>query len=678
MNKNLHRIVFNAARGIRMVVAETAKSATKAGGTAPAVAATTLAAVLAAPLALAQIVADPNAPGNQRPTVLTAPNGVPLVNIQTPSAAGVSRNTYQQFDVNQNGAILNNSRSNVQTQLGGWVQGNPWLAQGSARVILNEVNSANPSYLRGYTEVAGQRAEVIIANPAGIQINGAGFINASTVTLTTGTPQYGALGSLDGYVVRGGTVGVEGTGLDLRSTDYAAILARAVTVNASVHANTLKVATGANQISADHNQAAPTTGVGTAPAYALDVSALGGMYANKITLVGTEAGLGVRNAGSIGASGASGVGGAGELVLDHNGWLSNSGTIQATGSVQVTAAGAISNNGTVYAHADTRLTSQGNISNTGLIAAQGNTSVQATGMGAQISSAANAVLAAGLTPSGGTTQNGNLTVSAADTVALHGQVIAAGQASIQGTSISLVGAQLSAHNANLHATAGEVDASRSTLSAQESLAVRTAHTLRTDGASLSAQQLQLSAASLSNIGGEILQAGTTDLNMGVLGDLDNRGGRIASNSTNLGLGAQTLNNTDGRIEHAGAGTLAITATTLEGARGQITGNGTLSLVANQVNHDGASTSTSRWNTSATGLGKSSRLAPRPPRSTAAATLQTRAAPSPATAKPPSAPRTCSTRAALCKAPTVPTCRSPPPKPSTTAQLARSPRERRPP
>src|SRR5262245_22072911 len=97
-----------------------------------------LAALVAAmvPLARAQIIADPNAPDTQRPTVLAAPNGVPLVNIQTPSAAGVSRNTYRQFDIQQPGAILNNSRTNVRTQLGGWVAGNPWLATGTARVIL--------------------------------------------------------------------------------------------------------------------------------------------------------------------------------------------------------------------------------------------------------------------------------------------------------------------------------------------------------------------------------------------------------------------------------------------------------------------------------------------------------------------------------------------------------------
>jgi filamentous hemagglutinin len=206
-------------------------------------------AALLAHSASAQIVADPNAPGNQRPTILGTASGLPQVNIQTPSAAGVSRNTYSQFDVSAQGAILNNSRTNTSTQLGGYVQGNPWLATGSARVILNEVNSSSASQLKGFVEVAGQRAEVIIANPAGIAVSGGGFINASAVTLTTGTPVMNA-GSLESYRVRGGSVSIDGAGLDTSSADYTNILARAAQVNAGIWAKDLKVATGANDISA--------------------------------------------------------------------------------------------------------------------------------------------------------------------------------------------------------------------------------------------------------------------------------------------------------------------------------------------------------------------------------------------------------------------------------------------
>ena len=177
----------------------------------------TLAALM--PLASAQIVAYKAAPASQQPTVLTAGNGVPLINIQTPSAAGVSRNTYSQFDVDPNGVILNNARNNALTQLGGWVQGNPWLAHGSARVILNEVVAANPSQLLGYVEIAGSAAQVVIANPAGLTCNGCGFINASRATLTTGTPLVNG-GNLESYRVEGGTLRIEGTGLDASRVGY--------------------------------------------------------------------------------------------------------------------------------------------------------------------------------------------------------------------------------------------------------------------------------------------------------------------------------------------------------------------------------------------------------------------------------------------------------------------------
>lgn len=220
---------------------------------------------------------------------MPAPNGTPVVNIQTPSAAGVSRDTYSQFDVQCNGAILNNSRTNVQTQLGGWVQGNPWLATGSARVILNEVNSSNPSQLRGFIEVAGQRAEIIIANPAGIQVDGAGFINASRATLTTGTPVLNG-SNLESYRVQRGVISINGAGLDATLTDHTGILARAIEVNAGLWANHLKLVTGANDIRTDQGSVSANAAAaqGTAPQFAMDVAQIGGMYAGKIHLIGTD------------------------------------------------------------------------------------------------------------------------------------------------------------------------------------------------------------------------------------------------------------------------------------------------------------------------------------------------------------------------------------------------------
>ncbi|VWX62648.1 hypothetical protein VARIO8X_60393 [Burkholderiales bacterium 8X] len=269
----------------------------------------------------AQIAALPSAAAMHRPQVLMTPNGVPMVNITAPSAAGVSRNLYQQFDVDRKGAILNNSRTGAQTNLGGAVGANPWLANGAARVILNEVRSNDPSLLRGPVEVAGQRAEVVIANPSGIQVDGGAFINASRATLTTGTPEVNALGGLERYVVRDGTITVDGAGLDLSRTDYGAILARAIKVNSAIWANYLQATGGANEIDAATGEAKPVEGKGERPQFRLDVALLGGMYAGKIFLNGTEHGLGVRNFGTLSSTG--------DLILTSDGKLVNKGTIEA-------------------------------------------------------------------------------------------------------------------------------------------------------------------------------------------------------------------------------------------------------------------------------------------------------------------------------------------------------------
>jgi filamentous hemagglutinin len=99
-----------------------------------------------------------------------------------------------------------------------------------------------------------------------------------------------AFGGLDSFLVRGGTITINGAGLDVSKTDYAAILARAVEANAGIWASELKVVTGANQVSADHSQISAHRHRCCAPTFALDVAALGGMYAGKIVLIGTEAG----------------------------------------------------------------------------------------------------------------------------------------------------------------------------------------------------------------------------------------------------------------------------------------------------------------------------------------------------------------------------------------------------
>lgn len=230
-----------------------------------------------------------------------AANSVPIVNIAKPGAAGISHNSYSQFDVGTQGVILNNSAQPVNTQLGGYITGNANLGAGAARLILNEVIAANPSQLAGYMEVAGQKAGVVVANPFGISCSGCGFINTSHATLTTGTPVWSQDGKLSGFSVKDGVLRIEGEGLNARNVDGLSLYARALELNADLYARLLDVATGSNLIDADTGAATPLATTIATPTYSVDSSALGGMYADTIRLVGTEAGIGMRLAGPVAA-----------------------------------------------------------------------------------------------------------------------------------------------------------------------------------------------------------------------------------------------------------------------------------------------------------------------------------------------------------------------------------------
>src|ERR1700761_5421119 len=106
------------------------------------------------------------------PTLGTSSAGVPVVNIVAPNARGVSNNRFDQFNVGTNGLIVNNSVNGAQTQIGGAVQGNAQLGGRGAATVLMQVTSGAPSQLLGKTEIAGQGANFVLANPAGISCSG--------------------------------------------------------------------------------------------------------------------------------------------------------------------------------------------------------------------------------------------------------------------------------------------------------------------------------------------------------------------------------------------------------------------------------------------------------------------------------------------------------------------------
>ncbi|WP_315710631.1 hemagglutinin repeat-containing protein [Brenneria uluponensis] len=255
-----------------------------------------------------------------------AGNGVPIVNIATPNAAGISHNQYNDFNVGKSGLILNNGTARLNaTQLGGLIQSNPNLNGKAADAIINEVVSSNRSTLAGYLEVAGKQANVMVASPYGITCNGCGFINIPQVTLTTGKPQFGANGQLQALDVRDGNITITGQGLDASNSDYFSLIARTATLQAGLNAKDARVILGANRVGSDGSVTAQTPG-SAAPTLALDTSVLGGMYANRIRLVSTENGVGV-NTGNLGAR-------SGDITLAANGELTV-GNVVAQGNIQL-------------------------------------------------------------------------------------------------------------------------------------------------------------------------------------------------------------------------------------------------------------------------------------------------------------------------------------------------------
>ncbi|WP_375732337.1 hemagglutinin repeat-containing protein [Xylella fastidiosa subsp. multiplex] len=626
MNKDLYRLIYNRALRLWQVASELATAPGGTSGPSPTAQPPARACLHPIPFALwltlgwvtitgiatAQVVADPHAPGQQRPTVLAAPNGTPLIHIQTPSPAGVSRNTYQQFDITPQGAILNNARTPAQTHLAGTVQGNPWLAAGTAKIILNEVNSSTPTQLHGSMEVAGARAQLIIANPSGITCNGCGVINAHQLTLTTGTPVFNTRGALEHYRVQGGAIQIDGLGLDSHSADYTALIARTVQLNAGLWAHTLQTTTGPATVALDgHPTASLPATPGDRPTVALDVSALGGMYAGKITLIGTEHGLGVRNAGQLSATSAP-------LTVTVDGLLENTGRLQSATDTQLNATAEVNNSGLISAaqtltlHTPTTIDNRsgtlnaarlditgarldnrgGHIQQTGLQPLtlqtqhldnqdQGRLGVLDTPapaspatptVTAPISNAPPTVTAPPATdpttspvaPTVPHLADGTLTLT--QTIDNRGGHITAGGA-IDAILTDLDNRDGTAALNRLTLQGQRLDNQHGILSLATDATIHT-HTLNNAAGQLHANgTLDLTAQQLSNRSGQLLTTGPQSATLTIAGLLDNQHGIIASAANVLTLKTGHLNNAAGQL-HAN-GTLDLTAQQLSNRSGQL-------------------------------------------------------------------------------------------------------------
>ena len=252
---------------------------------------------------------------------------VPVIQIANP-VHGVSHNRYESFSTDT-GAIFNNATTpTVSTQIGP-VNANPNIRE-SASLIVNEVVGTSTSQLAGTFEVVGQPADVVIANPNGISIKGVHFINTPKATFTTGVPHM-VDGRLENFVIEKGNIEVteainaptEQSGANSYTPiSKVDLLAKTIRINADVVAqDSIRAITGRNIVNyADGTVTAKESGGNTPTGVALDVGALGGMYGNTISLIGTESGLGVNISGSIDAiAGSLHIDTAGNLTIEQGG-----------------------------------------------------------------------------------------------------------------------------------------------------------------------------------------------------------------------------------------------------------------------------------------------------------------------------------------------------------------------
>ncbi len=579
-----------------------------------------LPAIASAQQAAPSIVIDNHSmPGAPAPNLDRTSNGVQQLNIATPNGAGLSHNMFTEYGVEQKGLILNNATKATQTQLGGYVYGNANLNGTGAKVILNEVTGPHASQMLGATEVAGQSANVVVANPNGITCNGCGFINTSRVTLATGHSEIDTTGKLSALRVQDGYVAFEGQGGNFTAVPVLDILSRRVTFNAPVNAQNARLVVGQNRVDYETGQVQALNRDGSAaPAFAIDSSALGGLYAGQISMLVNEAGAGVRVNGTMAAN-------AGDMTLTADGQLVLNGTLSATGrieivgqdtqqagsiqsgaSTQLTSSGTLTQSGQIQAGQEVAL-SAGSVHNTGSLKSAGNGGIHIAARNDARNSGTIAASNGGLAASGQSLVNeaggvfaaeGPVTLQSAGDMANNGQIASqnglitlraggrltqsGGEVAAQGGALS-IGANTIGNDATVRITARDamrITATQldnaGTIIAGQDLSFDNGPALVNSGtiqaSSLSGAALQ----SLTNTG--TIQAESGALSLLVQSTLRNSGTLYAASGASIGTSG-ALDNSDGQIG-AGTGALSINAGSIANNRGNIiASSGALLLTA---------------------------------------------------------------------------------------------------
>lgn len=258
------------------------------------------------------------------------------------TVGGVSVNTYRHFNVPRAGVDLDNRSV-------------------GARTILNQVTGTDPSSLEGPLTVLGPRANVVIANPNGVSVNGMTVRNVGNLALTTGHVAFNDFTTGNGSLQRnlilktsGGAIdiGPEGLSGSLLNLELAAKRIRIggkVENHYSDRTARIRAVAGDSRAEIDTSisptdnltpwirYVAPSAAAGHD--VALDITAAGGLTAGRIELLVTDQGAGVRHAGNALAT-------AGDFIVSTAGDLHlNGAAIRARGDALIASGGLTSTGG---------------------------------------------------------------------------------------------------------------------------------------------------------------------------------------------------------------------------------------------------------------------------------------------------------------------------------------------
>jgi len=352
-------------------------------------------------------------------------------------------------------------------------------------------------------------------------------------------------GQLKGFDVNNGRINITGRGLNAENTDYTRLIARAVNINAKVQTQgDLRLTIGRNKTDAKGNitQVKPQDETHR-PTFALDVAVLGGMYANKIVLEGTESGVGVLNAGKLGAM-------AGELSLSINGELINRGQLFGQESLTGILNQDIHNTGLLTADGHLELSTPTTLHNKGLIRSSQDINLTA----AVIDSTTESTLAATPSHKGIIGSSGNLRLTASGELKAQGLNLADNHFLVTGSRVDLANSKTYARSVTLTATQQDISTANAVVQGRDETRVE-------------------AATWLNNHNGTLQGINTLSLN--IVDAVDNRSGHLLSEGKVI-LTAAKLDNRQGEILSVGDGQLTVHHK-LDNTAGLIQADGTLSL-----------------------------------------------------------------------------------------------------